>query len=139
MKRSVLVEGRGGDGGAADLGEPAAVQREEGGGEEEAEARGGGEQRAEAAAAGDQLLPRPGLLHERRAGALPQHTAPGSPARVLALALPFLASFRFFSFLFACSCGEVVFSFAVCGEFVALGERAWLRFSRFVVGMGCHD
>lgn len=68
-----------GNGAEADLGESAPVQRTAGGGQEEAEAGGGGEQRAEAAAPGDQLPPRPRLRHERRAGALPQHTAAGLP------------------------------------------------------------
>jgi len=74
------------NGAEADLGEPAPVQRAAGcGGQEEAEAGGGGEQRAEAAAPGDQLPPRPRLRHERRAGALPQHTAAGLPLAPLPL------------------------------------------------------
>lgn len=65
------------DGAEADLGEPAPVQREAGGGEEETETGDGREQRAEAAATGDQLPPGPRLRHERSAGALPQYSAAG--------------------------------------------------------------
>jgi hypothetical protein len=71
----------GGDGGEADLGEPAAVQRPAGGGGEEAAQAGGArQQRPEAPAEGDRLPPRPLLRHELRAGALPQHTPAGLSA-----------------------------------------------------------
>lgn len=67
----------GGDGGEADLGEPPAVQRPAGGGQEAAPAGGARQQRPEAAAPRDQLPPRALLRHELRAGALPQHPAAG--------------------------------------------------------------
>jgi hypothetical protein len=69
------------DGGEAGLREPSAVLRAEGARAEAAEARGDGEQRAEAAAAGDLRAAVPRVLREHHAGAVPQHPAPGQPAR----------------------------------------------------------
>lgn len=83
-----------GNGAEEDLGEPAPVQRAAGGGQEEAEAGGGGEQCAEAAAPGDQLTPRPRLRHERRTGALSQHTSAGLPLVQLPLCQHHLDPFR---------------------------------------------
>jgi hypothetical protein len=84
------------------------MQRAAGSGQEEAEAGGGGEQCAEAAAPGDQLPPRPHLHHERRAGALPQHTAAGLPLAWLSLSQASVRSFLYSpaSWLASSSCCE---------------------------------
>lgn len=87
-------EGARHDRGAADIGQPPALQRAAGGGQQEAAAAGGGvrQQREEAAAPRDMRRPGPCFQHEQCPGAVPAHPSPG-------------LGFFFFGFLsFFCDC-----------------------------------